>query len=597
MFFCLFSLFTDNQLRDLIALLGCDLCKWVKPNSGKLQFKFRLLIDTNMDATASIRYSCLYDLFCFQVFTRHPFEKDSKYKAGLKFLCTTCRYPMYQDRPVVNNGTVSYNISCKTEHETQECSSSPTFPSENDDSLFGNRDLRAEAFLPALLGAVFISSFPMAYANPSGHTAPATMASAMRAILGVDYGISLTERKIRTGLTAFSKLINTDFRRLLNDSTSGGVNTHAKTIFIELASAITAVKRKKATPGVPTTVSDRKLERAGAAPEVKVGKLRVAETEERMDHNNRCILQGSIKQPAGVPQESAKNNTVATNSGGRSKRIAESDSAISADPVRLEKRIKTATLHTDDADRKTSASSEEQKIFTQVSVFSRPSDFNETTCYMIDLEHIPHITQGATPLVARCMRVYHWPESKTRKILKAYRQFLMLKKIKEDWNAEILSPSAEVDLMWHQHILDVVNYSHDCMLLCGHVVGHNPDGGLDDSARAERREATRAALEEHFGEKAIVDNIWPIADEPRLANPESLTVRIRDQTGEETFLRIHLRMKMAKVFQAYAQHNHVNAGTLRFLLDGERILDDETAAMLGLKDQDQIDCMLELSGC
>jgi hypothetical protein len=280
-----------------------------------------------------------------------------------------------------------------------------------------------------------------------------------------------------------------------------------------------------------------------------------------------------------------ENNTVTPDSGGRSKRLAESHSAVSVDPARPEKRIKTATLHTD------------QKIFTQVSVYSRPSDFNETTWYMIDLEHRPHITQGATPLVARCMRVYHWPESKARKILKAYRQFLMLKKIKEDWNTEILSPSAEVDLMWHQHILDVVNYSHDCMLLCGHVVGHNPDGGLDDSARAERREATRAALEEHFGEEAIVDNIWPTADEPRVADPESLMVRIRDQTGEETFFRIRWRTQMLKVFETYAQHKQVRADQLRFLLGGERILDHETAEKLELTEEDQIDCMLELSGC
>jgi hypothetical protein len=77
--------------------------------------------------------------------------------------------------------------------------------------------------------------------------------------------------------------------------------------------------------------------------------------------------------------------------------------------------------------------------------------------------------------------------------------------IKEDWNAEILSSSAEVEKMWHQHVLDVVNYSHDCMLLCGHVIGPNPDGGLNDSARAERRQATRRV---DFGEEAG-DEILP----------------------------------------------------------------------------------------
>jgi len=50
--------------------------------------------------------------------------------------------------------------------------------------------------------------------------------------------------------------------------------------------------------------------------------------------------------------------------------------------------------------------------------------------------------------------------------------------------------------MWHQHILDVVNYSHDMMLLCGRVVGHNPDGAM--CGKAERDLTTRAALERRF---------------------------------------------------------------------------------------------------
>jgi hypothetical protein len=87
-------------------------------------------------------------------------------------------------------------------------------------------------------------------------------------------------------------------------------------------------------------------------------------------------------------------NADTPDSGGRSKRLAESDSAVSVYHGTLEKRIKTAVLHTDKTDTKTlrSSSSEEEKIFTQVSVFSRPSDFNETAWYMIDLEHRPRIT-------------------------------------------------------------------------------------------------------------------------------------------------------------------------------------------------------------
>jgi small ubiquitin-related modifier len=53
---------------------------------------------------------------------------------------------------------------------------------------------------------------------------------------------------------------------------------------------------------------------------------------------------------------------------------------------------------------------------------------------------------------------------------------------------------------------------------------------------------------------------------------------------------------MSKVFLTYANRKGVQLGSLRFLLDGERIEPDQTPKMLELDDQDQIDCMLEQSG-
>jgi len=77
---------------------------------------------------------------------------------------------------------------------------------------------------------------------------------------------------------------------------------------------------------------------------------------------------------------------------------------------------------------------------------------------------------------------------------------------------------------------------------------------------------------------------------------EPITIRVRDQTGEETFFKIKKSTKMQKVFDTYAQRKGVQATSLRFLLDGERIDPHNTPKMLELEDQDQIDCMLEQTG-
>ena len=53
---------------------------------------------------------------------------------------------------------------------------------------------------------------------------------------------------------------------------------------------------------------------------------------------------------------------------------------------------------------------------------------------------------------------------------------------------------------------------------------------------------------------------------------------------------------MQKVFDTYAERKGVQAGSLRFMLDGERIDPANTPKTLELDDQDQIDCMLEQTG-
>lgn len=43
-----------------------------------------------------------------------------------------------------------------------------------------------------------------------------------------------------------------------------------------------------------------------------------------------------------------------------------------------------------------------------------------------------------------------------------YRRFLVLKLVLQDWDADILSPAALIDRIWHVHILDTRNYAEDC---------------------------------------------------------------------------------------------------------------------------------------
>jgi len=120
---------------------------------------------------------------------------------------------------------------------------------------------------------------------------------------------------------------------------------------------------------------------------------------------------------------------------------------------------------------------------------------------------------------------------------------------------------------------------------------------------------------------------------------DSITLRVKDQAGEETFFKVRFsdacvrerrtqartlrqdrgsrtvtpltrpssytttpypqvkkETKFEKIIAAYAQRKGIGANSLRFMIDGERVKPDTTPKMLELEDNDQVDVMLETVG-
>ncbi len=76
-----------------------------------------------------------------------------------------------------------------------------------------------------------------------------------------------------------------------------------------------------------------------------------------------------------------------------------------------------------------------------------------------------------------------------------------------------------------------------------------------------------------------------------------ITVRIRDQTGEEMCLKVKTGTRMRNIFDAYARRKGIQPSALRFVWGGERMNADATVAQYELEDKDLIDCLLESQGC
>jgi Ubiquitin-2 like Rad60 SUMO-like len=111
----------------------------------------------------------------------------------------------------------------------------------------------------------------------------------------------------------------------------------------------------------------------------------------------------------------------------------------------------------------------------------------------------PPLVRGATPLVERCMRVYGWNEGFAKRCLRGYRQFMELKSVMNDWQETKLYAPNAVHQMWEQHILDNINYTDDCFLLFGRVIGHDPDSGLNERAVFDRMKTTKIAFQARYG--------------------------------------------------------------------------------------------------
>jgi hypothetical protein len=124
-------------------------------------------------------------------------------------------------------------------------------------------------------------------------------------------------------------------------------------------------------------------------------------------------------------------------------------------------------------------------------------------------------------------------------VLIEYIRFMQLKKKLKDFNATLLSPSLQVDRVWHNHILDTRNYGKDCRKFVGRLIHHNPDGALNSQERARRfaRTILEYKLEfeqelpnEHWSgdEKEEGEDLSPL----ELFEKNRVGVFVKDSTGK-----------------------------------------------------------------
>ena len=84
-----------------------------------------------------------------------------------------------------------------------------------------------------------------------------------------------------------------------------------------------------------------------------------------------------------------------------------------------------------------------------------------------------------------------------------------------------------------------------------------------------------------------------LQDQDRIdCHPKTITIRIKDEGGDETFFKVRPTTKMSKIFNAYADRKMVALTSLIFSMNRDTIDGLSTPLSLQLQDQDRIDCHL-----
>jgi hypothetical protein len=94
----------------------------------------------------------------------------------------------------------------------------------------------------------------------------------------------------------------------------------------------------------------------------------------------------------------------------------------------------------------------------------------------------------------------HWPREKADRVESEYRKFLILCGEHKDL---AIVPSKDVDVFWHNHILDTRKYAADCAELFGFFLHHFPyfgERGAEDRKNLKAcYERTSILMQENFG--------------------------------------------------------------------------------------------------
>jgi len=72
-----------------------------------------------------------------------------------------------------------------------------------------------------------------------------------------------------------------------------------------------------------------------------------------------------------------------------------------------------------------------------------------------------------------------------------------------------------------------------------------------------------------------------------------INIKVLSPDGGEIWFKLKKNTSLGKLMSAYCERQSISSNSIRFLFDGRRVNDKDTAETLGLEDNDVIDCVIQ----
>lgn len=196
------------------------------------------------------------------------------------------------------------------------------------------------------------------------------------------------------------------------------------------------------------------------------------------------------------------------------------------------------------------------------------------------------------------LAIMRCPESFLRKfsaqLLEEYKRFIVLKVVEDDVSSEEpkIRQSAQVDAVWHEHMLLPTFYVDMCRALNTPVIYHNPDTEHQTS-RDESYRHTRERYEQVFGETPNAA-IWPAE---RTQSPDDMIVFVKTLTGAMRTIKISKTATILALKKAVEQKEGVSPCQQRLIFAGRLLEDERTLEHYNIMRESTVHMVLRLSGC